>query len=44
MIKKVKSAMLWTYINCELNYEETVGTFYKKELQKTIKQSLELKR
>ena len=32
MIKKVKSTVPWTN---NLNGEEVVGTFYKKELQKT---------
>ena len=27
--------MLWTYVISNLNREEIVGTFYKKELQKT---------
>ena len=35
MIKKVKNIVLWTYVISELNGEEIVGTFYKKELQKT---------
>ena len=34
MIKKVKNAVLWTYVISDLKGEETVGTFYKKELQK----------
>ena len=29
------STFLWTYIINDLKREETVGTFYKKELQKT---------
>ena len=35
VIKKVKNAVLWTYIINDLNAEETVGTFYEKELEKT---------
>ena len=34
--------MPWTYVINDLKGEETVGTFYKKELQKKIKESLEL--
>ena len=34
MIKKVKNNELWTYVISDLNDEEIVGTFYKKELQK----------
>ena len=33
MIKKVKIS--WTYVIEDLNGEAIVGTFYKKELQKT---------
>ena len=35
MIKKVKNTVSWTYVINDLNGEEIVGTFYKKELQKT---------
>ena len=35
MIKKIENAVLWTYIISDLNGEETVGTLYKEELQKT---------
>ena len=35
MIKKIENAVPWTYIISDLNGEETVGTFYKEELQKT---------
>ena len=33
-IKKVKNTVLWTYVVSDLNREEIVGIFYKKELQK----------
>ena len=33
MIKKVKSTVPWTYVVEDLNAEEIVVTFYKKELQ-----------
>ena len=36
MIKKVKKTIPWTYVIGDLNGEETVGTFYQKELQKKI--------
>ena len=36
VIKKVKNTVLWTYVMSDLNREEIVGTFYGKELQKTI--------
>ena len=35
MIKKVKNIVAWTYVINNLNGEETVGTFYEKELQKS---------
>ena len=35
MINKVKNTALWTYVINDLNEEEVVGTFHKKELQKT---------
>ena len=35
MIKKISNIVPWTYIINDLNGEETVGTFYEKELQKT---------
>ena len=34
-IKKVKNAVPWTYAINDLNGKEIVGTFYKRELQKT---------
>ena len=35
VIKKVKNTVPWTYVISDLKDEETVGTFYEKELQKT---------
>ena len=35
MIKKVKNNVPWTYVISDRNGEKIVGTFYKKELQKT---------
>ena len=35
VIKKVKNTVPWIYLVCDLKGEEIVGTFYKKELQKT---------
>ena len=34
MIKKVKNTVPCTYVINDLNGEEIIGTFYKKELQK----------
>ena len=35
MIKNVKNTVPWPYVMEQLNGEETVGTFYEKELQNT---------
>ena len=35
MIKRIKNTVSWTYVISDLKGEEIVGTFYKKELQKT---------
>ena len=35
VIKKVKNTVPWTYVISDLKGEETVGTFYEKELQNT---------
>ena len=35
IVKKIKNAVSWTYIISDLNGEETAGSFYEKELQRT---------
>ena len=35
MIKKLKNTVPWTYVISDLSGKEIVGTFFKKELQKT---------
>ena len=35
VVSKIKNTVPWTYVINDLNGEETIGTFYKKELQKT---------
>ena len=35
MIKKVKNTVPWTHVFSDLKGEESVGTFYEKELQRT---------
>ena len=35
VIKKVKNTVSWTYVMNDLNREKIIGTFYRKELQKT---------
>ena len=44
VIKKVKNAVLWTYVVSDLNGGEIVVTFYAKELQKPNEKSLELRK
>ena len=44
VIKTVKNTVPWTYVISDLKGKEIVGIFYKKELQKQIKQSLDLKK
>ena len=35
VVKKIKNTVPWTYVISDLNREETVRSFYEKELQKT---------
>ena len=35
IIKKTKNTVPWTYVISDLNGEEIIGSFYKKQLQKT---------
>ena len=44
VIKKVKNTVPWTYVIKDLNGEETIRTFYEKELQKTNQKNLEQKK
>ena len=44
MIKKVKNTVPWTYVISDLNREEIVRTFYKKELQKTNQKDFRVKK
>ena len=43
-LKKVKHAVPWTYVICDLNGKEIFRTFYKKELQKTNQRELKIKK
>ena len=40
VIKEVKNAVPWTYIINDFNGEESIGTFYEKELKKQISKYL----
>ena len=44
MIKKVKNTVPWTYDISDFNGEESVGTFYEKELQKTNQKDFRVKK
>ena len=41
VIKKVKNTVPWTYIINEVNGEEIIGTFYRKNCSRLIKKNLE---
>ena len=43
-IKKVKNTVLCAYVINDLNGEEIIGKFYKKELQKTNQKNLGYKK
>ena len=44
VIKKVKNLVPWTYVICDLNDNEIIGTFYEKELQKTNQQEFRIEK
>ena len=44
MIKKIKNIILRTYVISDLKGEESVGTFYEKELQKTNQKEFIIKK
>ena len=44
VIKKVKNTVSWTYAINDLNGEEIIGTFYKKELQKTNQEEFRIEK
>ena len=44
VIKKVKNTVPWTYVINDPNGEETIGTFFEKELQKTNQQELRIEK
>ena len=43
-IRKVENTVPWTYVINHLNDEQIIGTFYKKELQKTNQKKKYLKK
>ena len=44
VVSKIKNAVPWTYVINDLNGEEIIGTFYKKELQKTNQKEFKIKK
>ena len=44
VIKKVKNTVPSTYVTIDLKGEEVVGTFYKKELQKTNRKEFRIEK
>ena len=44
VISKVKNTVPWTYVINDLNGEETIGTVYEKELQKTNQQEFRIEK
>ena len=44
VIKKNRNTVPWTYIINDLNGEESIGTFYEKELQKTNQQEFRIEK
>ena len=44
VIKKIKNAVPWTYVNNDLNGEEITGKFYEKELQKIDQQKFRIEK
>ena len=43
-IRKIKNAVPWTHVINDLNGEETIGTFYEKELRKTDQQEFRIEK
>ena len=44
MIKRAKNTVPWTFAISDLTGEEIVGTFYKKELQKTNQEEFKVEK
>ena len=43
-INKIKNTVPWTYAISDLNGEEITGSFYEKELQKTIQKEFRIEK
>ena len=44
VVSKIKNTVPWTYVINDLSGEEIIGTFYKKELQKTNQKEFRLEK
>ena len=44
VISKIKNTVPWTYVISDLNCEPVAGTFYEKELQKTIQEKYRIEK
>ena len=44
IVNKIKNAVPWNYTISDLNGEKVTGTFYKKELQKTIQKEFRIEK
>ena len=44
LIKEIKNTVPWTYVISDLNGEEVIGKFYKKELQKINQQEFRIEK
>ena len=44
LINKIKNTVPWTYVINDLNGEETIGTFYEKEFQKTNQEEFRIEK
>ena len=44
VIKEIKNTVPWTYVIIDLNGKDIIGTFYEKELQKTIQEEFRIEK
>ena len=44
VVSKIKNIVPWTHVTNDVNGEETIGTFYEKELQKTNQQEFRIEK
>ena len=44
VVSEIKNTVAWTYIVSDMNGEETTGSFYEKELQKTSQEEFRIEK